>query len=220
MTEEQRQLVEQHVDVARRIAGRFRRWLDDADEVALLGLVLAANRYRPDAGPFLSFAVPTIRGELKRAARDHSRSVRLPRAVHDGLMAIRPLVAELQQRLGREPTIGELVIESGLDESLVIECLAAWAGGVEELDVDGHVDGQVADDHSEGAATALTVRSAIDELREVDRRAITQYYFADRTQQEIADGAGVSQMQIHRRIRRGLHHLADSITTGGSEQTG
>ena len=56
------------------MASRYRNRgieLDDLEQVALLGLTKAAQRFDPDAGhDFLSFAVPTVRGELRRHFRD------------------------------------------------------------------------------------------------------------------------------------------------------
>ena len=66
------ELVERHFEVARSIASRYRnRGIDteDLQQVALLGLTKAAQRFDPDAGhDFLAFAVPTIRGEVRRHA--------------------------------------------------------------------------------------------------------------------------------------------------------
>src|SRR3954447_2438253 len=71
--------------LARSIASRYRSKgvdSDDLEQVAYLGLVKAANGYRPDASTtFLSYAVPTIRGELKRYFRDCAWTVRPPRRV-------------------------------------------------------------------------------------------------------------------------------------------
>ena len=82
-----RQLIETNVAVARSMASRYRNRgidLDDLEQVALLGLTKAAQRFDPAAGhDFLSFAVPTIRGELRRHFRDSGWMVRPPRRIQD-----------------------------------------------------------------------------------------------------------------------------------------
>jgi RNA polymerase sigma factor (sigma-70 family) len=72
------------VPLARRIAGKYRRLggeeQDDLVQVACLGLVKAVDGYDPDQGhAFLSYAVPTITGELKRHLRDRTTAATVRR---------------------------------------------------------------------------------------------------------------------------------------------
>jgi len=72
--------------MAYRIAGSFRdkgESLEDLRQVAALGLVKAIRRFDPARGPFEPFAIPTIRGELRRHFRDRMWDVRVPRRVQD-----------------------------------------------------------------------------------------------------------------------------------------
>ena len=75
------------MEVARSIAARYRGRgvaADDLEQVAYLALVRAAHRFDPEKAPdFLTFAVPTIRGEVKRYFRDHGWMVRPPRRVQE-----------------------------------------------------------------------------------------------------------------------------------------
>ena len=67
---------------------------DDLRQVAYLALTKAARRFDPHAGhDFLSFCVPTIRGEVRRYFRDKGWMVRPPRRIQ-----------ELQQRVTRAQT--------------------------------------------------------------------------------------------------------------------
>ena len=57
--------------IARRFQGRGES-RDDLVQVARVGLVNAVNRYDVTTGSdFVSFAVPTIMGEVRRHFRDH-----------------------------------------------------------------------------------------------------------------------------------------------------
>ncbi|MEU0221729.1 sigma-70 family RNA polymerase sigma factor, partial [Streptomyces sp. NPDC006265] len=73
--------------VARRMARRYGSPLDsreDLYQVACLGLVKAVDRFDPERGhAFLSYAVPTIDGELKRHLRDHTWEVHVPRRMQE-----------------------------------------------------------------------------------------------------------------------------------------
>ena len=67
-------LVERFLPLARQLARRYQRGgelLDDLNQVASLGLLMAIDRFVPNrTTAFSSFAVPTILGELKRHFRD------------------------------------------------------------------------------------------------------------------------------------------------------
>src|SRR3954453_1965459 len=70
----QSDVVTSHVWLADSLARRFNHpggAADDLQQVARFGLVQAVQRYDPDQGPFLAFAIPTISGCLKRHFRDH-----------------------------------------------------------------------------------------------------------------------------------------------------
>jgi RNA polymerase sigma-B factor len=60
--------------MAERLAWRFRHRgesFEDLEQVAQLGLIKAVTRFDPSLGnAFLSFAIPTILGEVKRHFRD------------------------------------------------------------------------------------------------------------------------------------------------------
>ena len=78
---------------------------DDLEQVACLGLMKAVRGYRLDDGvPFIGYAVPTIRGEVKRYFRDCSWTVRIPRRLQELQGRIAGVLPQLEQELGREPT--------------------------------------------------------------------------------------------------------------------
>ena len=91
--------------LADRIARRYDRRgeaHDDLVQVARVGLVNAVTRFDPSVGSeFLSFAVPTMLGEVKRYFRDYSWSVNVPRRLKDLYPALAPATGDLTQRLGR-----------------------------------------------------------------------------------------------------------------------
>lgn len=90
-------------NIARRFAGRGEP-LEDLVQVATVGLIHAVDRFEPARGSdFLSFAVPTITGEIRSYFRDHSSSIRIPRRLQAVHTAIRRTLAELSQQLGRAP---------------------------------------------------------------------------------------------------------------------
>ena len=93
--------VVQHI--ARRFAGRGEP-VDDLEQAGTVGLLNAVDRFEPDRGiDFLSYAVPTITGEVRRHFRDRTWSMRVPRRLKDMHVSINAAVADLSQTLGRAP---------------------------------------------------------------------------------------------------------------------
>src|ERR671921_2912917 len=122
-------LVVAFLPVARNIARRFARRgepTDDLEQVASLGLLHALDRFDPGRErDFLSFAVPTIMGEVRRYFRDSAWSVRTPRSIKDRYLAVGSATATLAQHLGRAPTVAELAEHLDISRDAVSEAVAA-----------------------------------------------------------------------------------------------
>src|SRR6188472_4815987 len=118
-----------HLDLAHAEAGRYRSRgipLDDLRQVAALALTKATRGYDVTTGhDFLSYAVPTIRGELRKHFRDHGWMIRPPRRIQAQQARISVAESELSNKLGRSPQPVE--IADHLDEPIesVIEALAS-----------------------------------------------------------------------------------------------
>ena len=93
--------VAQHI--ARRFAGRGEPE-DDLVQAGTVGLIGAVDRFDPHRGlDFLSFAVPTITGEIRRHFRDHTWAMRVPRRLKDIQSTMTAAIGPLAQELGRAP---------------------------------------------------------------------------------------------------------------------
>src|ERR1044071_4248492 len=107
------------MDVARSVASRFRRRGiedDDLAQVAYTALTRAARDFDPGRHKdFLSYAVPTIRGELKKHFRDLGWAVRPPRRVQETQARITRAEGALVQKLGRSPRPSEIAAALGLE---------------------------------------------------------------------------------------------------------
>jgi RNA polymerase sigma-B factor len=187
---------------------------DDLEQVAYLALTRAARNFDPAArSDFLSYAVPTIRGELKKHFRDHGWTVRPPRRIQE--VQTRAIVerAELTQRLGRNPSLEEVADAVGEDTGVVREALSA-DGCFQPTSLDRPVgddsatalgdliDGGADDEAHEAVEARVLLAPVVRRLSARDRRILRLRYFEGCTQQEIADDIGVSQMQVSRLITR------------------
>ena len=219
------ELVEEHLTLARGFARRYRQRgvaLEDLEQVARLGLIGAVERFDPSQGVrFTTFAGRTIDGELKRHFRDKAWSVRVPRQYQDLGVAIRSTLDALSKELGRAPTIPELAEAVGADIDEVLATMeAAQAFRADSIDVPitGDEGGTTMAEAlgSDDLGPTLVdnrdlVADLLDQLPERERRIVELRFFAEKSQREIADEIGISQMHVSRLLRKALTSLRTSI---------
>ncbi|MFF0492682.1 RNA polymerase sigma factor SigF [Nocardia sp. NPDC004068] len=206
--------------IARRFAGRGEAF-EDLLQVARVGVVLAVDRYDVTRGAnFLSFAVPTVMGEVRRYFRDNTWAVRVPRRLKEIQQLIGPTTEKLAQRLGRMPTARELAAELEVEVTEITNALVAANGyrtdSIEATVEDGEDSATPLRDSIgtvepcyELVEQAMAVRPLIDQLPERERRALILRFFEGRTQTQIAEELGVSQMHVSRILAKTLQSLKD-----------
>lgn len=219
------------LDVARRYRGRGIPE-DDLDQVASLGLVKAVRAFDPTRGEdFLSFAVPTVRGEVRRYFRDAGWAVRPPRSVQETQSLVATAESHLAQRLGRGPSADEVAAHLDLDVELVRAARSA-AGCFAPVSLDAStpdaVESALAGLGGEDPAYATTearlaLAPLLDGLAERERVIVTMRFFDGRTQREIGEAVGVSQEQVSRLLSGILARLRsalDVVEGAGVRQVG
>lgn len=201
--------------VAEAVAARFRDRgvpMDDLQQTAYVGLLKAVRRFDPSRSEdLLTFAVPTIRGELQRYFRDHGWAVRPPRRVQALRVQVSRCTEVLTQVLGREPSREELVAELGVTRAEFDDCTQAIGclrpvsldlGVTADSDtalVDLMIDPDEGDDsQEERSARRVVVADLMRELTTRERRILYLRFACDRTQAEIGAEIGVTQMQVSR----------------------
>jgi RNA polymerase sigma-B factor len=209
--------------IARRFEGRGEP-RDDLVQVARVGLVNAVARFDVNTGSdFVSFAVPTIMGEVRRHFRDNSWSVKVPRRLKELHLRLGAATAELSQRLGRAPTATELARELEMDRAEVIEGLVAGSS-YNTLSIDSGGSGS-GDEEARAIADTLgdadaglerienreALRPLLDALPERERTVLMLRFFDSMTQTQIAERVGISQMHVSRLLAKSLARLRDEL---------
>jgi RNA polymerase sigma-B factor len=202
-------------ELARRYHGRG-IGAEDLDQVANLGLVKAVQGFDPAQGnDFLSFAVPTIRGEIRRYFRDYGWAIRPPRSVQEMQSRIASAEGELFQALGRSPRPSEIAEHLGVELELVVDSLSA-NGCFAPMSLDAPVaDGDASPtdrlgDFDPSFATAearIVLGRILSDLNPRDRQILEMRFFGGCTQAEIGAEIGVTQMQVSRLLARLLDRL-------------
>lgn len=230
-TDEERQrlvdeLVVTNLGVAHSIAMRYRNRgisVDDLEQVARLGLVKAAKAFDSTRqNDFLAYAVPTIRGEVRKHFRDYGWTVRPPRRIQELQSRIMAAATDLTQSLGRSPRPSEIATHLGAEVEEVHEALSA-----DGCFSPSSLDRRVADDESaatlgdllpsddddhEAAEARLMLAPAVRNLCERDRLILHLRFFKGLTQEEIAQEIGVTQMHVSRLLSRILQDLRSELS--------
>lgn len=193
---------------------------DDLIQVAMLGLVKAIQGYCPEAqNAFAAYAVPTIRGEIKRHFRDRSWLIRPPRALQELSQSVRMVEADLAQRLQRTPTSEDVAQHLGVDAYTVNEAREAGSG-YQGLTLDGPLGrtGRLSydvvadpDDPFERVDALLALRPAMAVLEDRERRILQLRFVDNLNQEQIGRRIGVSQMQVSRLLSNILAKLRRCI---------
>ncbi len=224
----QEEVVLLNIEVAESIVMRYRNRgvpVEDLVQVACLGLVKAVRGFDPGKSDnFLSYAVPTILGEVKRFFRDNAWVVRPPRRIQELQAEISAASAALMQETGHAPTPQRIATELDTSASEVVEALAAdgcfapssldRSSGASEEEGGSLADVLGDDDPGYAHAEALVALGPLcSRLSDRDRRIIYLRFFHEWTQARIAEEFGVTQMQVSRLLSRILrdmrHQLAD-----------
>ncbi|MCD2193952.1 SigB/SigF/SigG family RNA polymerase sigma factor [Actinomycetospora endophytica] len=217
-------LVVAYLPVARNIARRFSRRgepTDDLEQVATVGLMHAVDRFDPGRErDFLSYAVPTIMGEVRRYFRDSAWSVRTPRSIKDRYLAVGGATAALSQRLGRAPTVPEIAEHLGLGRDEVAEAVAAHGSyhpaSLDETLGEGddsslaNILGTV-DPEFDRVEVRSLVGSLVASLPPRERLMLALRFVHEQTQAEIAEVLCISQMHVSRLLTRTLAALRAQV---------
>lgn len=223
-------LVTEYLQLAERISVRFRdrgELQEDLTQVARLGLIKAVDRFDPDRGvDFLSFAVPTIMGEVRRHFRDTGWAVRMPRRLQELHLSVSSAIATMSPELGRAPTPSELAEHLGVTTQDVYQGLEAGNAyrsssldepltGTDEVPL-AHTIGEN-DSELDEVENRELVRPLLAELPERERRIVAMRFFRGMTQTEIAGHLGISQMHVSRLLSRTLAWLRDRLESDESD---
>jgi len=218
-------LIEMNLSLVRYAAARFRsrsnNEMEDIVQVGTIGLIKAIDRFELTRQvEFTSFAVPYIVGEIKRFFRDTSWAVHVPRRLQEARVELAKATEELRSRLGRTPTTRELSELMCLTEEEVIEARKASNGYTSSsldaaLSSDAGAEGETVladvigedDPGLELVDNLSSLAPLIAQLDERERKIIHMRYVEERTQAEIGEELGVSQMHVSRLISRMLRRL-------------
>ena len=213
------QLVEENAGLIWSVARRyFGRGVDPEDlyQLGCVGFLKAIEGFDESYGTrFSTYAVPKISGEIRRFLRDDGM-VKVSRGIKEQAAQIRLSRVELEQRLGREPTLSELARETGMSPEDIAFAETA-TGPAESLQRESGEAGFTLElvlgdyDAEDKMVEHVALRAAIEQLPERERQVVALRYYHGMTQQNCAKVMHVSQVQISRLERRAVELLRERL---------
>ncbi|MCL2827534.1 MAG: sigma-70 family RNA polymerase sigma factor [Oscillospiraceae bacterium] len=185
---------------------------DDLYQIGCVGFLKAMQGFDLSYGTqFSTYAVPKISGEIRRFLRDDG-AVKVSRSIKENAVTIRVARSNLEQKLGREPTLSEISQETGITPEDIAVAETATTG-IESLQRETGEDGftleQVLGDVSqeERLIEHVALREAVERLPEKEKTVLGLRYWRGMTQDAAAKVLGVSQVQVSRLERRAVEEL-------------
>jgi RNA polymerase sigma-B factor len=211
--------------VAEAVAARYRGRgvpAEDLQQAAYEGLVKAVHKFDPNVRPdLLTYAVPTIRGEVQRWFRDQSWMVRPPRRIQELQWRISRSIDHLSQELGRPPSHGEVSKDVGCSTDELDEAVQGF-GCFQPPSLDlpvgesGTPMGELIGTDDEREKNLVDAREAlapvVQKLSDRDRRILYLRFIEDQSQSEIGEELGVTQMQVSRLLERIFRSMRTDLT--------
>lgn len=218
-------ILENNINLVRSVVHRFTNrgyeW-DDLFQLGCIGLVKAIERFDTTFSvKFSTYAVPMIIGEIRRFMRDDN-PVKVSRPVKELAYKVHRTQERLQGILGREPTIAEIAKDLSLVPQEIVAALEANQSPVSLYASVFHDSGdpillldqlKYCDGQDNAYFENLALKEVLLRLPEKERVVIQLRFFADKTQAEVAEIIGLSQVQISRIEKYALKLMREYMKT-------
>lgn len=219
------QLTVSHLQLADSIARRFQHRgleLDDLRQVARCGLVEAARRYDAEKGAFAPFAASTISGVLKRHFRDHAWTVRPPRRTQQLALQITRRWSDIAQECRHRPDDSALAAGMGKPVADIREARSA-SQGYHAVSIEAEVLPAAATATSDAGYDLCEARILVAQawrlLDPAEQDLLRMRFWEGRSQADIAEQIGVSQMQVSRLLSRVLAKIRELLLVAEDRAT-
>ena len=206
-------------NVVRRFMGRGYE-TEDLYQIGAIGLIRAIDKFDFSYDvKFSTYAVPLISGEIKRFLRDDGM-IKVSRNLKENQWKIKKAMETYHKEHGREATIDEISKAIGMEPEEIMLSMEA------EVEIESmeqcyyHSDGKemtlkerIADEKNEEEelTNKLFLEQLLNTLDKRDKELILLRYFENKTQTQVAEILGISQVQVSRlekKILRSLKELA------------
>jgi len=191
---------------------------DDLFQTGCIGLIKAVHKF--DASfevQFSTYAVPMIMGEIKRFIRDDG-IIKVSRSLKELSLKGKITREILTKELYREPTIGEIAERVGVSTEELVMAMDASSSPDSLHTVSGDDNRELIDKIVDNKnleneiVDKLALKEALSSFKPRERQIIILRYFSKKTQTQIAQMLGISQVQVSRIEKKVLFEMRSLLT--------
>ena len=216
-------LIEENMGLIHHVVKRFLgRGVEAEDlfQIGAIGLVKAVDRFDLSFGVrFSTYAVPMIAGEIKRFLRDDSM-IKISRSLKELAIRAAKLREQLLMERGEEPGVEELSELLGVEPEELVQAMdgSAEVESLQKIVYQGDGEGlslmdkvEQGKDEEETLLRQLLLEQLLRSLEPKERRLIMLRFFHDRTQTQVAEELGMSQVQVSRLEKNALSRIRKEL---------
>lgn len=180
---------------------------DDLYQLGCMGFVKAINNFKPEFNvKFSTYAVPMIAGEVKRFLRDDG-VIKVSRSIKMQARQISQYIDSVRNQNGESPTIEQIADHFELEPAdvvLIMESVRMPISICTPIEDEDSNSAEMGDfllstgNEEESYANKIFIKEILSKLTPREQKIIKMRYFMDKTQSEIAEILGVSQVQVSR----------------------
>ncbi len=188
-------------------------------QIGCIGLIKAVKRFDTSFEVKIStFAVPYIMGEIKRFIRDDG-PIKISRSIKELGVKVREVQKDFIAKNGQDIKISEIAKILGVSKEDVAVALDATRP-LESIDEEAY-EGEEKESKASRISNnkdevgelinKMTIRTLIKELDKREQQIIMLRYFKEKTQTEVANMLGISQVQVSRLEKKILLQMREKI---------
>ena len=190
--------------------------MDDLFQIGCIGLMKAIDNFDLCHNvKFSTYAVPLILGEVRRYLRDNS-NLRISRSIKDLAYKVLKYKEEYFMTNGIEAPNSLVAKKLKVDEIDIIVSLDAmkdpvsmfepiYNNGGDTIYLEDQIESKK--DRTTNWDIYISLKNAINELKNKERKIITERYLQGKTQIEIAEEIGISQAQVSRLEKEAIDNI-------------
>lgn len=188
---------------------------EDLFQIGIIGLIKAIDRFDFTKNvTFSTYAVPTIIGEIKTYLRKN-QSIKISRLIKTNALKIKKVRDDYFKLHGKEMTVKEIAMELELEEEDVLLAMLqddfvmsinqTISEEENENSLQDVIPGEI--NCEEKWVSSIGIEEGLNKLTPRECFIIENRYFRDKTQCEIAEEIGLSQVQISRIEKKALQKM-------------
>lgn len=188
-------------------------------QIGAIGLIKAVKRFDFSFGvKFSTYAVPYIMGEIKRFIRDDG-PIKISRSIKELNSKINELQNKNLKEAGQELSVKEVARKLNVSKEEVAVAIES-ARPLESINGEAYNEengeskiSKISnkEDDVNKLINRLTINRLIQELDEREKKIIILRYFREKTQTEVANLLGISQVQVSRIEKKILNSMRTKI---------